>query len=116
MEDRSRLAGLATTNYQNYVVKLMKEVIKYISLDVPVYRRNVRSYLEMSDLDTPGEAAGEADSQHLEGHQARRDQEDDQEVSGEPGGQDGHTAALLGRARLGDSLVHLLPTLRLQYY
>ena len=50
----------------------------------------------MSDLDTPGEAAGEADSQHLEGHQACCDQDDGQEVRGEPGGQHGHATTRLG--------------------
>ena len=70
------------------------------------------SYLEVSHLDTAGQAAGQTHRQHLEAQQPRTQEDQHEAVGGQPRGQRRHTAQHHVRgAGLRHRLVHLLPSI-----
>ena len=65
----------------------------------------------MLDLDGPGQAAGQADPQDLERHQAGRDESHQEEVLPQPGGEQSHAPTITITTTTGtwDGLVHVSP-------
>ena len=64
------------------------------------------------DLDRPGQAAGQTDSQDLESHQAGTEEAHQHRVPCQPGGEHHRTASAavsLSGTGAGDSLVHVSP-------